>query len=132
MPINYDHVQYSAIWTFDQVGAAVGQSLWPTWGPRLWSWGNDFYGSLALGHTTTYSSPKQVGALTNWSSVSTSQHTAIVKNNGTLWTWGYNKFGGQLGLGNINNYSSPIQVGAIVTWSQAICGLQSTIAFLNQ
>ena len=32
----------------------------------LWSWGNNLFGKLGLGNTTYYSSPKQVGALTNW------------------------------------------------------------------
>ena len=33
---------------------------------ELWSWGRNHYGQLGLGNTTSYSSPKQVGALTTW------------------------------------------------------------------
>jgi hypothetical protein len=36
----------------------------------LWSWGNNYYGSLGNGITTNYSSPIQVGTLTNWKQVS--------------------------------------------------------------
>lgn len=32
----------------------------------LWGWGNNSYGPLGFGNTTTYSSPKQVGAQTDW------------------------------------------------------------------
>jgi alpha-tubulin suppressor-like RCC1 family protein len=83
----------------------------------LWSWGLNSFGSLGLGNTTTYSSPKQIGALTNWSANSSAlgYGCAAVKTDGTLWTWGYNA-PGTLGLGNTTNYSSPKQVGALTTW----------------
>ena len=42
----------------------------PTYTYELWSWGNNSIGQLGLNNTTYYSSPKQVGALTNWSKVS--------------------------------------------------------------
>ena len=35
----------------------------------LWSWGQNSYGRLGLGDTTSRSSPVQVGTLTNWSSI---------------------------------------------------------------
>ena len=38
-------------------------------GPVLWSWGINGNGQLGLGNITNYSSPKQVGALTTWSTV---------------------------------------------------------------
>jgi alpha-tubulin suppressor-like RCC1 family protein len=82
----------------------------------LWSWGNNVYGQLGLGNTTYYSSPKQIGALTNWSTaIARKSAVAAVKTDGTLWTWGYNAQG-QLGLGNTTNYSSPKQVGALTAW----------------
>ena len=36
----------------------------------IWSWGRNQFGQLGLGNTTNYSSPKQVGSLTNWLSIS--------------------------------------------------------------
>ena len=36
----------------------------------LWVWGRNNIGQLGLGNTTNYSSPKQLGALTNWYDVS--------------------------------------------------------------
>ena len=35
----------------------------------LWVWGNNQYGQLGLGNTTSYSSPVQVGTLTNWKQI---------------------------------------------------------------
>ena len=95
---------------FGLFGAVAG-------GPALWSWGLNSIGQLGLGNLTAYSSPKQVGALTNWFTVSTGEtHSLAVKTDGTLWAWGYGKQG-RLGVGNITNYSSPKQVGALTTWS---------------
>jgi len=83
----------------------------------LWSWGQNAYGQLGLGNTTYYSSPKQVGSLTNWLKLSTGANFVIsIKTDGTMWSWGRNNVG-QLGLGNITSYSSPKQIGALTTWS---------------
>jgi len=86
---------------------------------QLWSWGANNNGQLGIGNTTYYSSPKQIGALTSWTSISTSgnTYTAIaVQSNNTLWAWGNNGTG-QLGLGNLTNYSSPKQIGALTNWN---------------
>jgi alpha-tubulin suppressor-like RCC1 family protein len=96
----------------------------------LWAWGYNNLGSLGFGNTTRYSSPKQVGALTNWSVVSvngTDGNTLAVKTDGTLWAWGDNTYG-QLGLGNTTNYSSPKQVGALTNWLSVASGNVSSIA----
>jgi len=89
----------------------------------LWAWGNNAtYGQLGLGNKTSYSSPKQVGALTNWASVAEgSRISAAIKTDGTLWTWG-NGYRGGLGLGNQTDYSSPKQVGALTNWSKVSAG----------
>jgi alpha-tubulin suppressor-like RCC1 family protein len=95
----------------------------------LWAWGYNGYGTLGLGNTTYYSSPKQVGALTNWLSISAVDSALAIKTNGTLWGWGYNT-NGQLGLNNTTNYSSPKQIGTLSTWYRVSSMFQSTIATL--
>ena len=83
-----------------------------------WVWGEGISGGLGLGNTTSYSSPKQLGALTTWTGakVLMGQNSAmVIKSDGTLWTWGRNNYG-QLGLGNTTNLSSPVQVGSLTTW----------------
>lgn len=95
----------------------------------LWSWGNNTYGSLGLGNTTNYSSPKQVGSLTNWSAVATGFYTSFaIKTNGTLWSWGYNQGYGQLGLSDTTDRSSPVQVGALTNWLAITSGYYNVIA----
>ena len=65
-----------------------------------------------------YSSPKQVGSLTNWLYVSGAYASSFaIKTDGTMWSWGSNLYG-SLGVGNTTNYSSPKQIGLLTTWSK--------------
>ena len=90
----------------------------------LWTWGADSsYGALGQNTiNTNKSSPVQVGALTNWLTVSAgTYHCLSIKTDGTLWSWGAN-YVGQLGDGTIVSKSSPIQVGALTNWLKISAG----------
>jgi alpha-tubulin suppressor-like RCC1 family protein len=126
-------IQVGALTTWSKVSASKNASNWTmaikTDG-TLWSWGYNSYGGLGLGNITKYSSPKQVGALTNWSQISgakSGSFVASIKTDGTLWSWGVNNYG-QLGSGNIIYYSSPKQVGSLTTWQKVSCGNTHTVA----
>jgi alpha-tubulin suppressor-like RCC1 family protein len=98
----------------------------------LWAWGNTAQGSLGDNQATiTYSSPIQIGALTNWYKVRPGQvHTLAVKTNGTLWAWGSN-FYGQVGdntSGYVNSRSSPVQIGADTNWADVDGGYRFSLA----
>jgi alpha-tubulin suppressor-like RCC1 family protein len=88
----------------------------------LWVWGQNSSGQLGLGNTTSYSSPKQVGALTNWASVFNitgasayiASKTFALKTDGTLWAWGKN-----IHYGAPFSVSSPVQIGK-ATWKTII------------
>jgi len=118
-------VQYSGIWTMQQVNSAISAGTWPTQpAPHLYAWGLNSNGQLGLGNTTNYSSPKQVDTLTSWSVLPTGTSigaSLVIKTDGTLWAWGYGP-GGRLGLGNTTSYSSPKQVGALTNWSKISVG----------
>jgi alpha-tubulin suppressor-like RCC1 family protein len=43
----------------------------------LWSWGAGTAGALGLGNITDYSSPKQVGASTTWTTVTSGSYFKI-------------------------------------------------------
>ena len=83
----------------------------------LWTCGNNgAYGALGInvfGSTVSYSSPIQVGSLTDWKQIATGCQgagaVAAIKKDGTLWTWG-NGSSGQIGINNVLDYSSPIQI----------------------
>lgn len=96
----------------------------------LWAWGWNANGQIGQGTGVAnyYSSPKQVGALTTWLKVGAgAYHSAAIKADGTLWTWGRGDFG-QLGRGNTTNYSSPVQVGALTDWLSVVGGRYFTVA----
>jgi len=89
----------------------------------LWLWGHNTNGRLGDNTATNASSPIQtVSGGTNWKSVSGgNSHTAAIKTDGTLWTWGYNG-NGQLGNNTIVDKSSPIQtVSGGTNWKQVAC-----------
>ena len=99
----------------------------------LWSWGWNQYGQLGLNTTTNYSSPVQVGVLSNWAKISGPAYTVYgIQSNGTLWSWGWNILGG-LGL-NIQSsviVSSPTQVGSLSVWTQIAGGNAKFLAIQN-
>ena len=98
---------------------------------NLWSWGSNTAGQLFIaGSADNKSSPVQtIAGGTNWSQVETSlDHTAAIKTDGTLWTWGYNTQG-QLGDNTQVAKSSPIQtIAGGTNWSQVACGTTYTAA----
>ena len=96
----------------------------------LWGWGNNVSGRAGLPvNNGNYSSPTQIGTLTNWQSVATGDsHSMAVKTDGTLWGWG-NNFQGQLGTGVLNNsYFSPVQIGTLTDWQRLSAGIAYTMA----
>ena len=121
-------VQYSGIWTMQQVNAAVAANTWPVVGPKLYGWGDNGSGQLGLGDRTSRSSPTQVGLLANWSKVAEGTgFTLAIKTDGTLWSWGQG-YWGSLGLGNVTYYSSPKQVGSLTTWYGIATGASHALA----
>ena len=96
----------------------------------LWMCGQNSSGQLGDNTTIRKSSPVQtIAGGTNWSSVAGGvYHTAAIKTDGTLWTWGTNAFG-QLGDNTLIHRSSPVQVvGFATNWSSVACGYYSTYA----
>jgi hypothetical protein len=117
-------IQIGALTNWLQVSGCYRHSLAVKTDGTLWAWGQNSSGQLGLGNTTNYSSPKQVGSLTYWLFAVASNYTGsslVIKNDGTLWSWGYNGFG-QLGLGNRTSYSSPKQIGVLTNWSKLASG----------
>jgi alpha-tubulin suppressor-like RCC1 family protein len=96
----------------------------------LWSWGYGEYGQLGNNNTTSRLTPVTTFAGgTNWKQVSAGNaHTAAIKTDGTLWTWGINDFL-QLGTGDNNSTdkSTPVTTFAGGTnWKQVSGGARLT------
>ena len=96
----------------------------------LWLCGYNVFGQLGDNTTVRKSSPVQtVGGGTNWRSVACGMyHTAAIKTDGTLWTWGYDNYG-QLGDSTLVKKSSPVQtVAGGTNWKTVACGGSNTAA----
>ena len=91
----------------------------------LWTWGSGTSGQLGNAVTTgDISTPVTTfSGGTNWKQVSGGfLHTAAIKTDGTLWTWGRGT-SGQLGNAQIIDISTPVTTFAGGTnWKQVSCG----------
>jgi alpha-tubulin suppressor-like RCC1 family protein len=86
----------------------------------LWLWGINGSGQLGNNSVTCLASPvTTAGGGTNWCHTALgTNHSAAIKIDGTLWTWGLNS-SGQLGNGTTNNASSPSTTsGCGINWCQ--------------
>ena len=94
----------------------------------LWCWGGNTKGQLGDNTVTNRSSPVQTIARgTNWKQVSCGyEHTAAIKTDGTLWSWGS---GSILGDNTSVNKSSPVQTITYGNnWSQIKCSKYNSFA----
>ncbi|MBI5750307.1 MAG: InlB B-repeat-containing protein, partial [Nitrospinae bacterium] len=95
-------------------------------GGTVWTWGLNYNGQLGDGTMTTTppygkTTPVQVSGLTGVTAIAGGDaHTIALKNDGTVWTWGYNSEG-QLGDGTTTQRTTPVQVSGL-TGVTAITG----------
>ncbi|MFP4527436.1 MAG: T9SS type A sorting domain-containing protein [Candidatus Kapaibacterium sp.] len=84
----------------------------------LWAWG--FNGNSQLGveiNDTQANAPVKINEDTDWVEVEAgSAYTLAIKDDGTLWGWGFNG-NGQLGNGTMANYETPEKVSDESDWT---------------
>ncbi|HKR05274.1 MAG TPA: T9SS type A sorting domain-containing protein [Bacteroidia bacterium] len=80
----------------------------------VWTWGRNIFGQLGNGTTINSNIPVQVTGLTGIIAIASGSghHSIALKNDSTVWNWGYN-FSGQLGNGTFTNSSVPVQVTSL-------------------
>ena len=109
-----------------QVSAGVTASLAVRQNGTAWAWGDNGLGQLGDDTITSRSSPVSVvGGFTDWCQVASSMANISghgVRQNGTLWSWGYNATG-KLGDDTTVAKSSPVSVvGGFTDWCQVSSG----------
>jgi alpha-tubulin suppressor-like RCC1 family protein len=122
-------VQIGALTNWSQITAVQsGSSIAIKTDGSLWGWGQGSYGQIGNGSVQTFSSPVQVGSLTNWLLLASGQdHIIAIKSDYSLWAWGHGRDGG-LGDGTIVNKSTPVQIGTLYNWSKISAGGYSSAA----
>jgi len=126
-------IQVGLLNTWTSASGGSNQTLALKSDGTLWAWGGGSNGRLGDGTVIDRSSPIQIGSLTTWAQVSAGliNHSAAIKTDGSLWTWGYNGVSngwGKLGHNDIIARSSPVQVGTLTTWLEVATASYFTAA----
>lgn len=83
----------------------------------VWTWGNDWRGKLGNSSSRYHDpspdftiTPIEVPGLANVTAIAAGiEHTVVLKDDGTVWTWGGNEYG-QIGDGTRDDKNKPVQV----------------------
>ncbi|CAN5163209.1 hypothetical protein BH11PSE11_BH11PSE11_17890 [soil metagenome] len=111
-------VQISGLSSVRAVGAGFFHSVALKNDCTVWAWGDNGFDQLGLGNTVNSgisgsSVPVQVPGLSNVVAIAAAgAHTLALKDNGTVWAWGWNAYG-QLGIGSLDNSKVPVQVAGL-------------------
>ncbi len=96
----------------------------------LWGWGDDRFGQLGLDsnpETNHYKSPQKITRFTDWVFLEAGRiHSFGLREDGSLWGWGYNEKG-QLGLGDKINRITPDKINSVNNWAMVTGGDFHTI-----
>ncbi|MBM3207923.1 MAG: hypothetical protein FJZ57_04885 [Chlamydiae bacterium] len=109
-------VQVFAAGTYSKVSSSHSNLQLLKSDGTMWGVGYNAYGGLGqVTDIVNRSSPVQMGTDTNWTDTASGHYFSLgLKNDGTLWGWGYNLYG-ELGQGDIVPRSSPVQIPG--SWS---------------
>jgi alpha-tubulin suppressor-like RCC1 family protein len=118
----------SADWQKIDVGGCCSSKMIKVDG-TLWAMGSANFGNLGIGTVSGFevNIPTMVGNDASWNSVTTTFHSAAIKNDSSLWAWGLNG-AGELGDGSLVNKTVPTQVGNSNSWLSVVSGSNHTAA----
>lgn len=96
------------------------------------TWGGNANGQLGVGTTSNSNIPLQVNSISGVIAVATGgwEHSAALKNDGTVWSWGLNNVG-QLGNNTTTDSNVPVQVSSISGVTSITNGRRHSLAIKN-
>lgn len=113
-------VQLNALAAVTKIAPGGGHTLALRSDGTVWSWGDNSYGQLGNGTTTSSSAPIQIPGLANIAAIAAGTgYSVALRNDGSVWAWG---MGGLVGDGTTIQRNSPVRVST----------LSSTIAIAAQ
>lgn len=100
----------------------------------VWTWGHNAFGGLGNGTNgpgTDSNVPVQVSSLSGITAVAAGgYHSFALKNDSTVWAWGYNLYG-ELGNGNNTNSNTPVPVSSFTSVIGIAGGYDHSLALKN-
>ena len=125
-------VQAAGVTGATGVSAGYSHSLAVLSNGTVWSWGFNQDGELGNGTTNSPKpTPLAISGLTGITAVAAGQyHSLALKNDGTVWAWGYNS-NGQLGDGTTTERLSPVQVISLTGVVAIAAGSSTSMALKN-
>lgn len=111
------------------VTAGYGHTLVLLADGHVWGSGYNFQGQLGNGGNNDHWWRIDLRSPTTaWVTMASGYgHTLALRDNGTLWGWGYN-LAGQLGDGTLTNHTAPTQIGTANNWVSVATGYSHTLA----
>jgi alpha-tubulin suppressor-like RCC1 family protein len=96
----------------------------------LWAWGETYLNLTNLLPQPVISQfPQRIGSAKDWTQVAGGWwHTVALKDDGSLWAWGWNGQG-VVGQANLtNHYGTPTRIGDETNWTQVCAGYGHSLA----
>ena len=113
-------------WT--HIAAGQQHSLGLNSDGELYAWGDNTYGQLGDGTTTTRLAPTRVGTTSDWTDVFAGDtHNLAINSRGELYAWGQNLFS-QLGDGTTTDRLTPTRIGTASDWTRIVAGNHHNLA----
>lgn len=100
----------------------------------IWAWGYNTYGIVGDGTTSALViTPVQNPSLSGVARIATGMdHVLAIKNDGSLWAWGYNSYGqignGSSGIGSANYVTTPLQIAGMSDVTAVAGGTSHSLA----
>src|SRR3990172_3621138 len=125
-------VQVTGLTGITAIAAGQDHSLALKNDGTVWAWGYNLYGQLGNGNNTNSNVPVQVAGLTGITAIAGGgrAHSLALRNDGTVWAWGFNT-SGQLGNGTLTNNNVPVPVSSLTAVTALAGGGNHSIALQN-